>query len=130
MSDFPSFPTDTEPFGANPTPGVSTGPEPKKTRGPRRGTTTIRVDTEGGGGGGDPASASGPVKRKGRPPKEQRDTVVAPRTGSPYLIELLPHLVGLQEAHIKPLTRAYHILSELPAGDRRRVAAILARVFA
>jgi hypothetical protein len=77
-----------------------------------------------------------PAKRKGRPPKAQSgDSGDDPSTkpakrATGGLIDLLPHLVGLQEAHIKPLTKVYHILSELHPSDRRRVAGILARVFA
>lgn len=119
MSEFPSFETSGFP---------ATTPEApvKKPRGPRRGTT-MQVSMEGGGGG-HPASTNEPTKRKGRPPK---DTTAAPKAHvSAGLIDLLPHLVGLQEAHIKPLTKVYQLLAELPAGDRRRVASILARVFA
>lgn len=122
MSEFPSFETSSFP---------ATTPEApvKKTRGPRRGTTAA-MDAADFSANGKGAAAPEPAKRKGRPPKEQRDTVVAPRTGNAYVIDLLPHLVGLQEVHVKPLTKLYHIIAEMHPSDRRRVASILARVFA
>ena len=118
MSDFPSFPTESAPFP------VGAAEAPKKTRGPRRGTVPDPGFTK-------ELLGPEPAKRKGRPPKANGGVGPAPGSRAPSaLIDLLPHLVGLQEVHIKPLTKVCHILSELPAGDRRRVAWILAKVFA
>ena len=135
MSDtFPMFET-TSPaplvFGADLPPPASTGPEPKK-RGPRRGTVALEAQFTAEGKGGEGAffaSPDAPAKRRGRPAKVEGAAPLQ-QTDTPLLLGLLPHLVGLQEAHIGPLTKAYRLLAELSPRDRRQVSAILAKAFA
>lgn len=131
MSEFPTFTGSSTPVNWNGPAAEQAAAPVKKTRGPRRSTADSHIPMQVsaiGSGGGHPASTNEPAKRKGRPPK---NATAAPKAhASAGIIDLLPHLVGLQEAHIKPLTKAYQLLAELPAGDRRRVASILARVFA
>lgn len=128
MNDFPSFPVNQPSFPASAP--VQAELKVKKTRGPRRGIQAPPADpevlpvTRHAAG----VLTIGAPKRKGRPPKDATAAPKAPASNG--VIDLLPHLIGLQEAHVKPLTRLYHIIAEMAPSDRRRVSQILARVFA